>query len=150
MLNDALAELRTMFDITQRELAAVLEIDRSTYTSYEVGRSKPDFVTVSKLARFYNISLDDIVLLAQGLDSDKSFISKEFIAESDTQKTDPKKLLIDKLNDFYDLSDDERELVFFYRSCENKKKILDFIHAENKSESINERRKPKKHNSEEE
>lgn len=43
---------------TQKQVADILNIERSTYAYYESGKSVPDIETIIKLARLYNISID--------------------------------------------------------------------------------------------
>lgn len=42
--------------LTQQQVADRLKIERSTYTYYETGKTKPDISTLIKLAKVYNIS----------------------------------------------------------------------------------------------
>lgn len=41
----------------------MLSIDRSTYTSYELGRNRPDVDMLRKLARVFDVSADTILEL---------------------------------------------------------------------------------------
>ena len=58
MLGRKLRNLRQQKGITQREIAAILNIDRSTYTYYEGGRTLPDIQTVARLAKMYGVTVD--------------------------------------------------------------------------------------------
>lgn len=58
MLKYKLEELRTAKGMTRKEVASYLEIDQSTYGKYELGKREPDFGTVVKLARYFNVSTD--------------------------------------------------------------------------------------------
>lgn len=42
--------------LTQQQVADRLKIERSTYTYYETGKTKPDINTLIKIAKVYNIS----------------------------------------------------------------------------------------------
>ena len=42
--------------LTQQQVADKLKIERSTYTYYETGKTKPDISTLIKIAKVYNIS----------------------------------------------------------------------------------------------
>lgn len=57
MLTDNLRMLRKSFNLTQQEVADILGIDRSTYTFYEVGKTKPTIDNLKKLCDVYNVSL---------------------------------------------------------------------------------------------
>ena len=43
--------------LTQKEVAMQLNIDRSTYTYYELGRSLPSIFQLIKLSKIFNISI---------------------------------------------------------------------------------------------
>ncbi len=47
--------------LTQQQVADRLKIERSTYTYYETGKTKPDIETVVKLAKVFNVSYMDIL-----------------------------------------------------------------------------------------
>lgn len=56
-----LKELRLRDKKTQKELAAILGIDRTTYTKYETESSEPNLETLIALADYFNVSLDYLV-----------------------------------------------------------------------------------------
>lgn len=58
MLDKRLRELREEKDFSQEEVANKLNIGRSTYASWEIGRSEPSVCILILLADFYNVSLD--------------------------------------------------------------------------------------------
>lgn len=53
-----LRKLRKEKELTQQELANILQMSRGTYAQYEIGRREPDFETLVKIADFYNVSTD--------------------------------------------------------------------------------------------
>ncbi len=53
-----LRNLRQSKKLTQADMASVLEIERSTYTKYESGKSKPDSVMLKKIADYFEVSVD--------------------------------------------------------------------------------------------
>jgi len=57
-LQENLKRLRTIKGLTQNDLADFLQINRTTYANYEQGRREPDYITISKLADFYDVSID--------------------------------------------------------------------------------------------
>lgn len=57
--------LRRIHYLTQAELSRALNLDRSTYAYYEIGRARPPLETLVRIARAYGVSLE--VLL--GLDT---------------------------------------------------------------------------------
>ncbi|HWR42359.1 helix-turn-helix transcriptional regulator [Sporomusa sp.] len=48
-------------NLTQEELAAILKVDRSTLASWEVDRREPDIATLSRIAAFFQVSIDWLV-----------------------------------------------------------------------------------------
>lgn len=56
-----LKELRNEKSLFQKDVAAYLEIDRTTYAKYESGASEPPIETLIKLCNYYSVSLDYLV-----------------------------------------------------------------------------------------
>ena len=56
-----LRELRTEKSLFQKDVAAYLGIDRTTYVKYESGASEPPIETLIKLCNYYGVSLDYLV-----------------------------------------------------------------------------------------
>lgn len=54
-------ELRKSKGISQKEMAELLEISRSTYTRYESGLRNPDVNTLIKIAKIFKVSTDYIL-----------------------------------------------------------------------------------------
>ena len=52
---------RTRLGITQEELAAVIEVDRSTIAKWETGKALPRAELLPKLARALNCSIDNLL-----------------------------------------------------------------------------------------
>ena len=57
-LGEKLRELRESYDLSQGQVAAVLNIDRSTYTNYELDKTRPSLESLVKLAHIYQIPRD--------------------------------------------------------------------------------------------
>ena len=57
-----LEELRKEHNIKQEELAAALEVSRQTIGSLENGRYNPSIVLAFKIARYFNLSIEDIFI----------------------------------------------------------------------------------------
>lgn len=47
--------------LTQQQVADRLKIERSTYTYYETGKTKPDINTLIKIAKVFNISYQKLL-----------------------------------------------------------------------------------------
>ena len=56
-----LTEARKQAGYTQRQVAEILKISKSTIASYEVGRTQPDIETLGRLADFYCVSVDWLI-----------------------------------------------------------------------------------------
>ena len=52
--------------IKQEELAAALEVSRQTIGSLENGRYNPSITLAFKLARYFNMSIEDIFIYEEG------------------------------------------------------------------------------------
>ncbi len=55
---ERLKKLRDSKKLTQKELADILNVDRTTYVKWETGSSNPSLDTVIKISKFFNISID--------------------------------------------------------------------------------------------
>jgi len=61
MLQQNLKYLRETNHIPQKEIAELLEVNRSTYRNYETGRSDLTTNKLLKLAEFYQVRVDDLL-----------------------------------------------------------------------------------------
>lgn len=59
---ERLRKLRKNEDLTQEQIAKDLNIVRSTYAYYEIGRTYPDFSTLIRIAQLFNVSTDFLLL----------------------------------------------------------------------------------------
>lgn len=87
-----LKELRQQKGVSQEEVAKFLNVERTTYTAYESGKSRP-VRYLDKLSSYFNVSSDYIL----GLVDSPSIKEIKFETLSDLEK----QLIIDywKLND---------------------------------------------------
>lgn len=53
-------ELREDRDLTQREIAAILNVGQKTYSDYELGKTRIPLDSVIKLAEFYHVDMNYI------------------------------------------------------------------------------------------
>lgn len=58
MLHERLVELRKSKKMTQKDLAKKIHISRDTYAQYEIGRRKPDYETLERIANFFDVTTD--------------------------------------------------------------------------------------------
>ena len=65
-MKNRLEEIRQERGIKQEELAAALEVSRQTIGSLENGRYNPSITLAFKLARYFNMSIEDIFIYEEG------------------------------------------------------------------------------------
>lgn len=58
---ERLKELRTLKQITQKELANIIGINERSYQNYEINASTPNYKTLLFIADYFNVSLDYLV-----------------------------------------------------------------------------------------
>lgn len=102
--------LRTVNHYTQQQIADILNIDRTTYTSYEISKNTPDIMLLDAFAKIFSVDID-------------------FILHIDTQNIDT---LCDEVEAYEANNDDcslvsklskeERELIGEYRILSEKDK----------------------------
>ena len=61
-MKNRLEELRKSRGIKQEDLAAALEVSRQTIGSLENGRYNPSILLAFKIARFFELSIEDIFI----------------------------------------------------------------------------------------
>jgi len=117
MLKTNLKRLRYQSDLTQKQIADLLGIDRSTYTYYETGRTRPDMNMLVKIAKIYKISCDSI--LGYSVDQ-KPESTAQAITEKSGYPIRRKEMSI------CDLKQDEQNLILLFRqfSKQEKEKIV--------------------------
>lgn len=65
-MKNRLEEIRKERGIKQEELAAALEVSRQTIGSLENGRYNPSITLAFRLARYFNMSIEDIFIYEEG------------------------------------------------------------------------------------
>lgn len=61
-MKNRLEEIRKKSGIKQEELAATLEVSRQTIGSLENGRYNPSITLAFKIARYFNMSIEEIFI----------------------------------------------------------------------------------------
>lgn len=131
-IGDRLKKFRQRMGYTQKQISDLLNIERSTYSYYETGKTTPDIMTICKLADIFNEKISDI------LEGEISPVPKEKDSEVMIFPSEHSALLRDsevyRINDFgpqftSDLSDSERDMVLCFRllSSKRQKKISDMV-----------------------
>ena len=65
-MKNRLEEIRKERGIKQEELAAALEVSRQTIGSLENGRYNPSIILAFKLARYFNMSIEEFFISEEG------------------------------------------------------------------------------------
>ncbi len=112
--------LRNKSGYTQLEVANALNIDRSTYSYYELGKTSPDVKTLVALSKIFAVSIDDLV---------KEKGNEAMLHDSglSAYKTATARKKTSNNSHIYDLKKEERQLVAYFRAAgnEEKEKIMD-------------------------
>ena len=61
-MNNNLEKIRKEKGISQEELARALEVSRQTIGSLENGRYNPSIILAFKIARYFNMSIEEIFI----------------------------------------------------------------------------------------
>lgn len=64
-MKNRLAELRSSNDWTQQELADRAEVSRQTVISLEGGRYNPSILLAFRLARLFDVAIEDLFLYSE-------------------------------------------------------------------------------------
>ncbi len=100
-------DLRTNLKLTQKELAAKLNIDKSVMNKYENGQIEPSIENLKRIADFFNVSIDTLV------EHKTEMLDRKFISDN-------KNKIIDTV---LDLTPDEENkmLGFLFKLIEDRK-----------------------------
>ncbi len=101
---------REKLGYSQKQIAAILGIERSTYTYYETGKSRPSLDTLSKLCKIYNIEYKDILSEVKEDCLTLTDITEDFFKKETENKND---IIFDEK--IYNLSSEEKELLARFR-----------------------------------
>lgn len=104
-----LRALREAHHFSQTEVAALLNISRQAYTNYENCKRSPDLSLLIHLSRFYEITLDTLILNDLGSLRDSRELPKHSAVNIRTSDT------------IY-LTNKEAEMIFAYRTLSSEKK----------------------------
>lgn len=70
-MKNRLEEIRKQRGITQEELAKILEVSRQTVGSLENGRYNPSIILAFKIARYFEMTIEDIFIYEEENDNEK-------------------------------------------------------------------------------
>lgn len=103
--------LRKVCNMTQKQVAQSLSIDRSTYAYYETDKTKPDYETLLRIAQIFNVSID--YLLGRDQDETPPLLLHDGAMASKGA---------DKAETGEKLTPDEQSLLQIYRQLDNIQK----------------------------
>lgn len=114
--------VREKFGYTQQQVANALNIDRSTYSYYETGKTSPDITTLLALSEIFSIGVDEFLIPLEPEetsyfeDSEKPLIKRGRQRKGDETTNG---------SHIYDLIKEEKQLICYYRAMNlEQKKIL--------------------------
>ena len=70
-MKNNLEEIRKEKGITQEDLAKILEVSRQTVGSLENGRYNPSIILAFKIARYFEMAIEDIFIDEEENDNEK-------------------------------------------------------------------------------
>lgn len=70
-VKNRLEELRKIRGIKQEDLALELEVSRQTIGSLENGRYNPSIILAFKIAKFFDLNIEDIFIYEEGEKNEK-------------------------------------------------------------------------------
>ena len=70
-MKNRLEEIRKAKGITQEELANALEVSRQTVGSLENGRYNPSIILAFKIAKFFEVSIEEVFIYEEGQNEDE-------------------------------------------------------------------------------
>ena len=112
-----LKEYRKACALTQKQVAEALQIERSTYTCYEIGKSTPPIETAKKLSKLFQVSFEDLF-------SNETVAEFNVLSDKESEYNSARSDM-----SFNQLSVDEKNLILKFRllSPDEQKALLDGI-----------------------
>lgn len=112
--------LRQAAELTQQQLADLLHVERCTYAFYENGKSHPDLGLILRLARIYQLTVDNLIDPNSG------------VFENDVKVGQPTGALPEGYKGAFELSQrdrNERQLLALFRQMdlEDQEAALDVL-----------------------
>lgn len=125
---EIIKNLRKKCKYTQKQMAEMLKIDRSTYSYYELGKISPDINTIFSLAKIFNVNYTEIL--------DSEYNNTTMFSDFSTKNNQKPNQNIHNIYD-ENLSEEEKDIIFSLRllSYESKREVLTIINEKFKSEN---------------
>lgn len=70
-MENKIKQYRKLKNITQEEMAALLNVTRQSYINYENGETEPSFETLKKISKILNVSIDALLDNEEYIKTDK-------------------------------------------------------------------------------
>lgn len=70
-MENKIKQYRKLKNITQEEMAALLNVTRQSYINYESGETEPSFETLKKISKILNVSIDALLDNEEYIKTDK-------------------------------------------------------------------------------
>ena len=125
-------KLREENQLTQRQVADLLNLERSSIAKYELGQSSPNPETLLTMAKIYNVSVD--YLIRGNVDFNDSFNVASSFPSYGTNHNLP--LL--NTQHMHDLTESEQFLVLYFRMLDHDPEILEDLRQKYNNLSKNE------------
>ncbi len=97
MFDDRLKNLRKAKGLTSSRVAADLDLPPTTYSNYELDKREPSAMTLIKIARYFDVSIDYLC----GYTSDKQSIDTKTLISKSKMSINKQRIL-----DLFDLIDE--------------------------------------------
>lgn len=125
VFHEFLRRVRDVVGLTQQNVADALELDRSTYSYYETGKTEPNIRGLKILANLYNLTIDDLVYC------------RYRPINTAVRAKEPQERPLTDLAQLRNLSREEVQLVLAYRRTRDKEAMLDYVRRFRDSEPEN-------------
>ncbi len=137
---DKLRDIRERSGFTQQQVAAALNIDRSSYASYEIGRSQPSPSTLVILAKLFKTPMEELLDDELATTYVQDIGREKFTSGSEPYVGNASRYLsnLSRSAHVYDLSKDEHALLCLYRAADKnlRREMIDrmaeMLHGEEK------------------
>ncbi|MBR2579370.1 MAG: helix-turn-helix transcriptional regulator [Clostridia bacterium] len=115
IISDTIKSIRRRRGNTQKEVADLFGVDRSTYCYYELGKIKPDIATIMKLSNIFGVHYTGIL---------ESEYNSEKYANKNLKAGD----VSADISRFSDLDNEEKCLLFAFRlaSESSRREMIEF------------------------
>ncbi len=117
-LRENLKRFRILNGLTQQQVADLLGIERTAYASYELGRTGMSISNLCKLAKYFGVSLDEMVYSEPGVSTNY----QPSVASDNCPM-----LFRGECRDIGYITRDERYFIMLYRASDKKEEVLRFL-----------------------